>query len=44
VELLTGKPPFFDLAPMAALFRIVQVRGCPFSESSVHIISLTFFL
>ena len=26
VELLTGKPPYFDLAPMAALFRIVQVR------------------
>lgn len=24
VELLTGKPPYFDLAPMAALFRIVQ--------------------
>lgn len=25
VELLTGQPPYFDLAPMAALFRIVQV-------------------
>lgn len=24
VELLSGKPPYFDLAPMAALFRIVQ--------------------
>ena len=24
VELLTGKPPYYDLAPMAALFRIVQ--------------------
>ena len=24
MELLTGKPPYFDLAPMAALFRIVQ--------------------
>ena len=24
VELLTGKPPYFDMAPMAALFHIVQ--------------------
>ena len=24
LELTTGKPPHFDLAPMAALFRIVQ--------------------
>ena len=24
VELLTGKPPYFDMAPMSALFRIVQ--------------------
>jgi serine/threonine protein kinase len=24
IELLTGSPPYFDLAPMAALFRIVQ--------------------
>ena len=24
IELLTGKPPYFDLPPMAALFRIVQ--------------------
>lgn len=24
IELLSTKPPYFDLAPMAALFRIVQ--------------------
>lgn len=24
IELLTGEPPYFDLAPMPALFRIVQ--------------------
>ena len=24
IELLTGSPPYFNLAPMAALFRIVQ--------------------
>lgn len=32
VELLTGKPPYFDLAPMAALFRIVQDDYPPFPE------------
>lgn len=26
IELLTGQPPYFDLQPMSALFRIVQVR------------------
>lgn len=25
IELLTGYPPYFDLQPMSALFRIVQV-------------------
>ena len=25
IELLTCKPPYFDLQPMPALFRIVQV-------------------
>ncbi len=25
IELLTGQPPYFDLQPMSALFRIVQV-------------------
>lgn len=25
LELLTGYPPYFDLQPMSALFRIVQV-------------------
>jgi serine/threonine protein kinase len=26
IELLTGQPPYFDLQPMSALFRIVQAR------------------
>lgn len=26
VEILTGHPPYFELQPMSALFRIVQVR------------------
>lgn len=25
IELLTGLPPYYDLQPMSALFRIVQV-------------------
>ena len=25
IELVTGSPPYFDLQPMSALFRIVQV-------------------
>jgi serine/threonine protein kinase len=31
VELLTGAPPYYDLQPMSALFRIVQVcrYACP---------------
>lgn len=29
IELLTSKPPYFELAPMAALFRIVQDSGGP---------------
>lgn len=27
IELLTGQPPYFDLQPMSALFRIVQVSA-----------------
>jgi serine/threonine protein kinase len=27
IELLTGYPPYYDLQPMSALFRIVQVRS-----------------
>lgn len=27
LELLTGYPPYYDLQPMSALFRIVQARG-----------------
>lgn len=29
IELLTGEPPYFDLAPMPALFRIVQDEHPP---------------
>lgn len=29
IELLTGYPPYYDLQPMSALFRIVQVRCEP---------------
>nr|CCA13906.1 ser/thr kinase putative [Albugo laibachii Nc14] len=32
IELLTTKPPYFDLAPMAALFRIVQDDHPPLPE------------
>ena len=32
IELITGKPPYFDLAPMAALFRIVQDDYPPLPE------------
>ena len=28
IELLTGQPPYFDLHPMSALYKIVQVRSC----------------
>lgn len=27
IELLTGYPPYYDLQPMSALFRIVQVTA-----------------
>eukprot|EP00727_Mastigamoeba_balamuthi_P006836 m51a1_g2773 putative serine-threonine kinase (1186) ;mRNA; f:1026321-1030371 len=32
IELLTGQPPYFQLAPMPALFRIVQDECPPFPE------------
>jgi hypothetical protein len=32
IELLTGKPPYYDLAPMTALFRIVQDDYPPLPE------------
>ncbi|CAI5734313.1 unnamed protein product [Peronospora destructor] len=32
IELLTTKPPYFDLAPMAALFRIVQEDHPPLPQ------------
>ena len=33
LELLTTKPPYFDLTPMAALFRIVQEDHPPLPET-----------
>ncbi|TDH68167.1 hypothetical protein CCR75_008960 [Bremia lactucae] len=39
IELLTTKPPYFDLAPMAALFRIVQEDHPPLPQrmsSALH--------
>ena len=27
LELLNGEPPYYDLAPISALYRIVQVGG-----------------
>ena len=35
IELLTGQPPYFDLQPMSALFRIVQV-GTSFLQEGVQ--------
>lgn len=32
IELLTGAPPYYDLAPMAALFRIVQDDSPPLPD------------
>ena len=32
IELLTGKPPYYDIAPMAALYRIVQDDQPPLPE------------
>ena len=29
IELLTGSPPYSELQPMSALFRVVQVRPVP---------------
>jgi len=36
VELLTGVPPYYDLQPMSALFRIVQVRGLQHACMHIH--------
>jgi serine/threonine protein kinase len=35
IELLTGYPPYYDLQPMSALFRIVQVSSSSSSSSEV---------
>lgn len=35
IELLTGQPPYFDLQPMSALFRIVQV-GTAGTQEGLH--------
>lgn len=36
IELLTGKPPNFDLSPMAALFKIVQDDHPPIPDGFSH--------
>lgn len=36
IELLTCVPPYYDLQPMPALFRIVQVWQHPFMLYSVY--------
>lgn len=33
IELLTGSPPYYDLQPMSALFRIVQDEQPPLPDS-----------
>jgi serine/threonine protein kinase len=35
LELLTGYPPYYDLQPMSALFRIVQVCRRPLVRCSI---------
>ena len=32
IELLNGEPPYFDLVPMSALFRIVQDEHPPLPD------------
>ena len=34
-ELITGKPPYFDLPPMSAIFQIVQPNQPPFPEEDL---------
>jgi serine/threonine protein kinase len=34
IELFTGSPPYFDLQPMSALYRIVQDAEVPLPEGS----------
>ncbi|KAJ0565902.1 putative protein kinase STE-STE-Pl family [Helianthus annuus] len=43
IELLTGAPPYYDLQPMPALFKIVQVFFL-FISQIYHMIFLIFFL
>ena len=37
IELLTGKPPYFDLEPMSALFRIAQDDHPSLPEGISHV-------
>lgn len=40
IELLTGRPPYFDLEPMSALFRISQDDHPPLPEGTSHVKSI----
>lgn len=43
IELLTGRPPYFDLEPMSALFRISQDDHPPLPEGTSHVKNNTIF-
>jgi serine/threonine protein kinase len=38
IELLTGYPPYYDLQPMSALFRIVQVTAATAATSTADVV------
>ena len=44
IELLTGNPPFGDLAPMAALFAMVKEVHPPFPPNSSPVSILIFLI
>jgi serine/threonine protein kinase len=41
IELLTGSPPYYDLQPMSALFRIVQDDQPPLPDSLTPLLQVT---
>lgn len=42
VELLTGKPPYFDLPPMSVMFHIVQDEYPPLPEGISNVTNNNF--
>ncbi len=44
IELFTGRPPYFDLPPMSALFRIVQDKHPPIPSGSSQLFEQFLFL